>query len=105
MDAMNTDEGNSDYSLPLNDDWRVSADAFQWMLQKRVVSKGNTTWVSHSYIASNKDTLLRVITEQGIPLATDVLASINDLPVTFREFQGIYHTRSGRGRSKKTVSE
>lgn len=88
----------SEFALMLNDDWRVSADSLQWMLQKRTSSNGKPVWVSQCYIATNKKYLIRNIKEREIEINEIASKELDQLPETFTDFVSIYHTKSGRGR-------
>jgi hypothetical protein len=65
--------------------WALAADRLQWMVQRRVLSKGRVTWHSVSFVASTRDVLARCLREKGCPPA-DAERLLAGLPSTFAEW-------------------
>jgi hypothetical protein len=65
--------------------WALAADRLQWMVQRRVLSKGRVTWHSVSFVASTRDVLARCLREKGCP-AADAEKLLAGLPSTFAEW-------------------
>jgi hypothetical protein len=61
----------------INDEWALSADKLQWILQRR--GKGM------SFVSSTRDILARCMREKGVPSA-DATAALGRLPLTFAEW-------------------
>jgi len=66
--------------LQINNDWALSADKLQWILQRR----RGTRWRDVAFISSNKATLSRCMIENGVP-AGDAWKALRCLPDTFAQ--------------------
>jgi len=66
--------------LQINNDWALSTDKLQWILQRR----SGTRWRDVAFISSNKATLSRCMSENGVP-AADAWKALRCLPDTFAE--------------------
>ena len=79
--------------VQVNPQCRLIGDNNQWTLQTRSKSLGNV-WHNRSFIASNKNTLLRVLHEAGIiPDDAGSAALKYQLPDSHREWLALPGTR------------
>jgi hypothetical protein len=63
--------------LQINDEWKITADDLQWMLQRGKVNGG---WYPISFVSSTKAVLARCMAEAGVPqdAAERALAALPD---------------------------
>ncbi len=76
-------------SIPLSPGWRIAWDDHQWIVQKRYVSRkiaNKATWTPVGYVGSTKSILLRELRKNGAVIGVSGLASLQELPETFKEF-------------------
>ena len=89
--------------------WWLCHDRLQWMLskafvsskqpQEAVLSTATERLRPRAFIASGKDTLLRVATEKELPLTAEARAKIDAFPDTFRQWH-----RRHKGRKPKAAT-
>jgi hypothetical protein len=69
-------------AIPINADWRISADNLQWILQRRRMNG----WRPVSFVSSTKEILARCMKEKGVPPEVAQRA-LGGLPNTFSEWR------------------
>jgi hypothetical protein len=69
--------------LRINDDWALTADGLQWVLQRR--RKGAQGWRPVSFVSTTKAVLARCLRERGVP-ADDAQRALDCLPDTFQKW-------------------
>ena len=78
--------------LRLSDEWALSADSNQWILQRfRGIRKsgphaGQEVWESLSFVGSNKAVLIRILHEKGVVVAPEASAALHTMPERFLDF-------------------
>ncbi len=75
--------------LRLSKKWALAYDKNQWIPQRRKVpgkKGGECRWDAVSFVASNKDILLRVLREKGAEIDPAAREHIDAMPHTFREW-------------------
>lgn len=90
----------TDFSIPLNANWRIGADGIQWMVQQRVTSNGKDVWVGRKFFCTERRFMDKALVQMKIVIDPENQAAYDALPATFAEFHKQYNTRSGRGRRK-----
>ena len=73
--------------LRLSERWALAADRNQWVVQRRKSfdkRRGKWNWVGVAFVASNRDTLLRVLREKGAKIDPDKLEAVHALPYEFK---------------------
>lgn len=68
----------------INDDWALSADHLQWILQRRRTGAGG--WRDMAFVSSTREILARVMREKGVP-SIDAELVLRRLPDTFKAWQ------------------
>jgi hypothetical protein len=71
--------------MRINDDWQLSADGMQWILQRRR-SRHRGGWHGVSFVSSTKDILARCMREKGVP-PEDAKRVLDSLPDTFKQWR------------------
>ena len=75
--------------LRLSEKWALAYDKSQWIVQRRKApgkKGGERKWAAVSFVASNKDILLRVLREKGAEIDPAAREYIDAMPDTFREW-------------------
>ncbi len=94
--------------LRLSKEWALAYNPLQWIVQRRAgfdKRRSQWNWKSVSFVASNRDTLLRVLREIGAKIDPDKMAALLALPTTFREWFEQWNKRDGGVISDHGVSE
>jgi hypothetical protein len=68
----------------INDDWALSADHLQWILQRRRTGAGG--WRDMAFVSSTRQILARVMKEKGVP-SIDAELVLRRLPNTFEQWK------------------
>ena len=61
--------------------WRLGADELQWL----VLKWRHPAWRRIAFVATNKQVLMRIFQEYGIPLSREAQSYVNRLPEGFRD--------------------
>ncbi|MDP6781219.1 MAG: hypothetical protein QGH32_05640 [Alphaproteobacteria bacterium] len=70
--------------LRLSDKWALGYDRLQWIVMRwKGKAKG---WRPISFVASNKEVLVRVLKDDGAELTPEAQAALDRLPDTFKEW-------------------
>ena len=75
--------------LRLSEKWALAYDKNQWIVQRRKapgMKGGKCRWAAVSFVASDKDVLLRVLREKGAGIDPAARDYIDAMPDTFREW-------------------
>ncbi len=75
--------------LRLSEKWALAYDNAQWIVQRRKApsKKGGTCrWAAVSFVASNKDDLLRVLREEGAEIGPAAREYIDAMPHRFLDW-------------------
>lgn len=91
---------NDSFHIDINDKWALGADSLQWILKKKVTSKGKVMWIGQSFHANEKIYLFRSMREKGVIATPEAMVELEALPASFREFKEKYNPRSKKGRKK-----
>lgn len=76
--------------IRLNDKLAISADLAQWILERRGSFDKRRqcwNWEGISFVASNRDTLLRVIRETKERIEPEALKQVGALPFNFTDWR------------------
>ena len=83
-----------DLVLQLSEKWRITADSLQWIIEQmtsemvhRTGRKPKPEWRQHSFVASTKTVLLRVLEEDGAVITDEGQKGLTKLPDTFQEWR------------------
>ena len=83
-----------DHVLQLSEKWRITADSRQWIVEQMVSEmvhrRGRMPkpeWRQHSFVASTKAVLLRVLEEDGAVITDEGQKGLAKLPDTFQEWR------------------
>ena len=68
--------------VQLNEKWRVSQDALQWLLQRKT---GKDTWNTIHYVATKRSVLERCIREERCMPTEDGRVQLMALPENFKD--------------------
>ncbi len=67
--------------LRLSSKWSLGFDRAQWIVRKKVGTKGK--WNPVSFVGSDKDILWRVLGEHGVVVTPEAKAAIDAMPHRF----------------------
>ena len=79
---MKRDNAIKNFEIQLSSNWRLKADAHQWIVQKW----GSPRWRSVSFIASNKHVLMRVLRERNVIPTDKARLALDMLPERFSDW-------------------
>ncbi len=68
----------------LNPEWSLGFDRAQWIVRKKVGTKGR--WNPVSFVGSDKDILWRVLGEHGVAVTPEAKAAIDAMPHRFLDW-------------------
>ena len=68
----------------LNPEWSLGFDRAQWIVRKKVGTKGR--WNPVSFVGSDKDILWRVLGEHGVVVTPEARAAIDAMPHRFLDW-------------------
>ena len=68
----------------LNPEWSLGFDRAQWIVRKKVGTKGR--WNPVSFVGSDKDILWRVLGERGVVVTPGAKAAIDAMPYRFLDW-------------------
>lgn len=80
----------SAFLLHLNEDWSLSYDRNQWIIQQRRNRRDETYWQPVAFIGSEKSNLWRDLREKGVEVSPKAKAEIRTWPERFLDWRTQY---------------